>query len=815
MRHVSLVVVGVLAAWISAPKFPTAARAQAKPPPAAEGNAAPGKLAQGLTGEEAAKAMTVPAGFSVTLCAAEPDVIQPIAMAIDDRGRVWVAEAYSYPRRVADAEAKDRILVFEDVDGDGRFDKRTVFAEKLNLVSGLEVGFGGVFVGAAPYLLFIPDRDGDDKADGPPQVLLDGFGMQDTHETLNSFIWGPDGWLYGCHGVFTHSKVGIPGAKDEDRVPMNAAVWRYHPTKKKFELFAEGASNQWGVDFNDQGQAFITACVIPHLYHVIQGGRYQRQGGQHFNKFTYDDIKTIAKHRHFTGGQWTAADREKSMAIGGGHAHAGAMIYLGDAWPEKYRNQIFMNNIHGSRINQDQLTRKGSGYEGDAAPDFLFANDAWSQMLYLRYGPDGNVYVIDWYDKNQCHHGNVDGHDRTNGRIFKISYNKNSASPRAATSAASPAGNASLKTDGHPTVGPVGFDLNKLSNRELLALQLSRNDWHVRHARRILQERAASAPLDVADVYGHILALPGNLPTVELKLRAMWASHVTGQWDQSRTIALLQQGSEYEKAWAIQLSCEREQPLSVGLHKAFVAAAQSDSSPVVRLYLASALQRLQLEHRWEIAEALIAHEEDKDDHNLPLMYWYAIEPLIGDDLKRGVALAVKTKIPRLREFITRRATAPPPAASRIDKTGKVPGAIEGESLKVAAITGGKAAPQNMQPFTLDSWSAGEQLWWTGAKQGDKLNLELDIDKFGDFEITAVLSKAIDYGIVQLYLDDAKLGDPIDCFNNGVITTGPISLGTRFVKQGKHILTIEITGANPKAVKAYMFGLDYVKLVEKK
>ena len=137
------------------------------------------------------------------------------------------------------------------------------------------------------------------------------------------------------------------------------------------------------------------------------------------------------------------------------------------------------------------------------------------------------------------------------------------------------------------------------------------------------------------------------------------------------------------------------------------------------------------------------------------------------------------------------------------------------SLKVAAITGGKAAPQNMQPFTLDSWSAGEQLWWTGAKQGDKLNLELDIDKFGDFEITAVLSKAIDYGIVQLYLDDAKLGDPIDCFNNGVITTGPISLGTRFVKQGKHILTIEITGANPKAVKAYMFGLDYVKLVEKK
>ncbi|MFM7863122.1 MAG: hypothetical protein ACKPHU_02835, partial [Planctomycetaceae bacterium] len=166
--------------------------------------------------------------------------------------------------------------------------------EGLNLVSGLEVGFGGVFVGAAPYLLFIPDADGDDVPDGkapqsgamskiPQQglqfpgdvpagavVLRDGFGWQDTHETLNAFIWGPDGWLYGCHGVFTHSKVGHPGATDEQRLPLNAAVWRYHPTKDVFEAFMNGTSNPWGVDFNDRGQAFITACVIPHLWHVIQ-----------------------------------------------------------------------------------------------------------------------------------------------------------------------------------------------------------------------------------------------------------------------------------------------------------------------------------------------------------------------------------------------------------------------------------------------------------------------------------------------------------------------------------------------------------------
>ncbi len=168
----------------------------------------------GLPGEEAARVMKVPEGFSVKLSAAEPDVKQPIALALDHRGRLWVAEAYEYPVRAPEGQGHDRILIFEDSDGDGKFDNRKVFADKLNLVSGLEVGFGGVCVGAAPYLMFIPDRDGDDVPDGPPEVLLDGWAYEDTHETLNAFIWGPDGWLYGCHGVFTHSHVGKPGTPD-------------------------------------------------------------------------------------------------------------------------------------------------------------------------------------------------------------------------------------------------------------------------------------------------------------------------------------------------------------------------------------------------------------------------------------------------------------------------------------------------------------------------------------------------------------------------------------------------------------------------
>jgi putative membrane-bound dehydrogenase-like protein len=202
----------------------------------------------------------VPEGFQVTLFAGEPDVHQPIAFCIDDRGRLWVAEAYAYPKRLPfpgpllpEAEKKngDRILIFEDTDGDGKFDKKTTFIEGLNLVSGLEVGFGGVYVGAAPYLMFIPDKNRDDVPDGPPEILLDGWHMEDTHETLNTFTWGPDGWLYGCHGVFTHSRVGKPGTPDKDRTPINAGIWRYHPTRRVFEVFAHGTSNPWGLDYND------------------------------------------------------------------------------------------------------------------------------------------------------------------------------------------------------------------------------------------------------------------------------------------------------------------------------------------------------------------------------------------------------------------------------------------------------------------------------------------------------------------------------------------------------------------------------------
>ena len=1121
----------------------------------------------GLKPEEAAAAITLPKGFQAKLVAGEPDVHQPVAFTIDERGRLWIAEAHTYPRRAPDGQGKDRIIILADEDADGKFETRKVFTEGLNLVSGLEVGFGGVWVGAAPYLMFIPDRNGDDKPDGKPEILLDGFGYQDTHETLNSFIWGPDGWLYGCHGVFTHSRVGKPGTPDPDRTPLNAGVWRYHPTHHQFEVFAWGTSNPWGVDFDDHGQAFITACVIPHLYHMIQGGRYQRQGGQHFNSFIYDDIKTIAVHRHYAGSIRDHAwwGRNEPVAnidtnkAGGGHAHAGAMIYLGDNFPAWCRNQIFMNNIHGNRVNMDSLRRSGSGYTGGRMPDFLFANDQWYRGLNLKYGPDGGVYLIDWYDKNACHRNQPEIWDRSNGRVFKVTYGE---------------------------VEPREVDVAKLSSDALVELQLHQNDWYVRMARRILQQRAASGD-DLADAREALAKIARNNTKNTRQLRAMWALHVTGGLPVELASDLLASPHEYVRAWAIQLLLEDREVDDAKLQQ-FVRMSRNDASPVVRLYLASALQRIPLDSRWEVASGLLSHGEDAEDHNLPLLIWYGVEPLVTADPPRALELASSGRIPTVTRFIYRRAAAdekalssllnslgkfkdaaphqamleeisaaiatrgklkmpkgwpdvyaklaasdseavrrqaqaitikfgdkssfpalrriaadaktntdarrqalaalldgkdaelPPvlyqllddktlrgealrglarydaadtpkeilarykslddaarsdavatlasrpayalalldavaaervprgdisaftagqiarleneevlarlnkvwgtirtssdekqqqieqyrklltPAAladanashgrelfnktcakchklfgeggeigpditgsnrAKLDyllenlldpssvvgrdyqmttiftvqgrslsglikeendsavvlqtqnevvvidkddiderrlsplsmmpegqlqelkpdeardlvaylgsdsqvplpgegpfldpKTGRVAGAIEGETMKIAEVTGGAARSQKMNPFPKDRWSGTDHLWWTGAKPGDRLVLNFSAPADGKYELFAVMTKARDYGIVQLSIDGTQAIQPIDLFNSpDVITTGIVSLGTHQLKAGEHQLAIEITGANPKAVKGYMFGLDYLYLAER-
>lgn len=563
-----------------------------------------------LSPSEAVAKMDIPDGFDVSIFAAEPDIAEPIAFCFDDRGRIWVVENINYVnRRTHTLGEVSRIKILEDTDGDGVFDKKKIFMDDITFASGIAVGFGGVYIGSPPNLSFIPDADGDDVPDGPAQVLLDGWGIDDRHETLNSFIWGPDGWLYGCHGVFTNSNVGKPGASDEDRQFIDAGIWRYHPTKHEFEIFARGLSNPWGFDFNDHGQGFATCCVIPHLFHVSQGGVYHKQSRAHVNPFIYDDIKTIRDHTH------------KS-------AHGGARFYLADTFPAEYRDRLFMCNIHQHEVLTDVMTRSGSGYVGSHGDDFMPINDLAWVGFSVEIGPEGGVYILDWHDTDIC--GNAINFPNS-GRIYRI------------------------LPENAPKIDQP--NLRELSDLELVEMQLHSNDWYVRHARTILQERAASGDLDKYSVYEKLVQQFHDAPNSGKRLRMIWAAWVTdyfgGSESENRFNYLLDHEDEYCRAWAIQLLGENRDFSSNTLLK-FKRMAENDLSPVVRLYLASSLQRMEFEDRWPILEALASREEDREDANIPRMLWFALEPMVPENADRALMLAINSGASNLQEFVPRR-----------------------------------------------------------------------------------------------------------------------------------------------------------------
>jgi putative membrane-bound dehydrogenase-like protein len=621
----------------------------------------------------AAQEMTLPEGFKATLFAGEPDVVQPIAMTFDDRGRLWVVECLSYPdwQTEPHAAGHDRVVIFDDRNGDGHFDERKVFWDKGVNLSGIELGYGGVWLCSTPNLVFVPDSDLDDVPDGPPKVMLDGWDLKAKHNVFNGLAWGPDGWLYGCNGILSNSKVGKPGTPDNQRVAMDCGVWRFHPVTEKFEVVAHGTTNPWGLDFDEYGQTFITNCVIEHLWHVLPGAHYQRMFGQDVTPHVYSLMASCVDHIHWGGGDWQSSRGGKGAhdQPGGGHAHSGAMIYLGDNWPDEYRGGLFTCNLHGNRVNHDRFERHGSGCVAHHDRDFLYANDPWFRGLTIKYGPDGGVFVSDWCDSGECH--DYDHVHRTSGRIYKITYGE---------------------------VKPYRGDLATLSDAELVERQLHENDWHVAHARRLLAERANAGKL-AADTSATLLAMAREHLDVTRKLRAIWLLYCIGALTDAHRNEFLASADEDVRAWTVRLSlddsfgnahdasvgnalrgvppiADRGNDASHGTpQRAFptdraadmawsdtlAKLAASDPSPRVRLELAAGLQRLPIESRWQIAQNLLAHAEDAADQNLPLMLWYGVEPLVIADAQRALGRAAHSQIPLVRQYIVRRFAEDVPA----------------------------------------------------------------------------------------------------------------------------------------------------------
>ena len=248
---------------------------------------------------------------------------------MDPRGRLWIAENYTYAEREKkfDLNLRDRVIVFTDADGDGKPEQRTVFLDTVQRLTSVAVGRGGVWLMCPPQLLFVPDADGDLVPDGPAQVILDGFDVpaENYHNFANGLKFGPDGWLYGRCGASSPGSVRCADAGPETAIPLAGGAWRYHPSRKVFEPLSHGTTNPWGHDWDARGEAFFVNSVNGHLWHLIPGAHYRRPHTISPNPLVYEPMEMHADHWHFDAGKdWTASRNQASSGdFGGGHAHSG------------------------------------------------------------------------------------------------------------------------------------------------------------------------------------------------------------------------------------------------------------------------------------------------------------------------------------------------------------------------------------------------------------------------------------------------------------------------------------------------------------
>jgi putative membrane-bound dehydrogenase-like protein len=613
-----------------------------------------------LAPEETRKLIEVPPGFEVRLFASEPMVVNPVAMTWDERGRLWVVELYEYPKGAPKGEkGRDRIKILEDTDADGVADKVTVFADGFSLATGIALGNGGVYIGAAPNFYFLRDTNNDDKAD-TREVLLTGFGMEDRHELLNGFAWGPDGWLYMTHGVFTHSKVQDPNAHDPDGfgVQMDAALARFHPVTKKFEVFADGTSNPWGVDWNERGDAFVSACVIQHLFHMAPGGQYNRQGGTWANPYGYvgdlpsKGLPAIVDWRHYRA------------------AHAGICIYQGDQYPTEWRGLVMLGNIHQNAINCDRLTPVGATYKAEKEStllrpaseaihktagheiakgeewkhlgpgNFLVSRDPWFRPVATHTGPDGCLWVMDWYDKYPCYQNaqaDPEGVDREYGRIWRVVW----------------VGNQPGKPV--PSRPSKEMDLTKLSGTELVKLVENSNSWQRRQAQRLIAEKFNSiggyTPEKEA-VKRQLDALLRNSSDAETRLAALWTLQTGNHLYSDTKDKTVGDRDPAIRAWTARFtgtSLRNYYNSRIGQAAAFpdrLLSSTGDSDPTVRATAAVAVRQIfssaltvdagpegQMSEDTEktLFGNLIQNASVEGDFYYPHIVWMAMEPRVAVD----------------------------------------------------------------------------------------------------------------------------------------------------------------------------------------
>jgi len=545
-----------------------------------------------LPPSETVKNFKVAKGLVIQVVANEPAVAQPLNMYFDERGRMWVTQYLQYPfpaglkvveydkylRAVFDKvppppphhfRGKDKITIHEDMDGDGIYDKHKTFLDGLNMARSVITGRGGVWVLMPPYLLFYPDKNGDDVPDSDPEVHLSGFGLEDTHSGANSLRWGPDGWIYGAHGSTCTAE--IQGIKF-----LGQAIWRYHPSTKRFEVFAEGGGNTWCIDFDSNGRTFSgTNYGNTRGVHYPQGGCFIKNWAKHgplINPYSFGFYQHMA-HEGFK------PRFPQSM-----------IIYEGGALPN-YEKHVIAGMALVNRVQASQLHADTSTFRTVDTPPLVTTDDRWFRVVDTKAGPDGSVYFADWYDSRLSHLDPRDTWHKNSGRIYRMhAKNSKPSKPR---------------------------DLSKLSSGELINVLKHPNKWHRQTAQRLLADRRDKSI--VPRLTSFMMKGDG-----QFALECFWAINHCGGFDTQLAERTLCHSHPFIRHWTIRLLGD-DHLMTPKLRQVLVLLAINESNPEVRSCLAASCKRWEAKDSFPILTQLIKRTEDVKDKHIPLLLWWAIE----------------------------------------------------------------------------------------------------------------------------------------------------------------------------------------------